>query len=426
MIRIRNIIIYALTTALCLSGCSTILEHKNVTGFLSDEKLNNVNYSVVTQSMLFSTQYAVTPDGCYEVLECSDGTGNVLYTDFDSKSKHFLSADITSEHNNESDASWLNSVFGGTSIFVAGEKLYVLKRGKNKEDSSDKYRTYFTQMNFNGSEHKKLYIPANIVIDEGSVIVFDEKNFYFIGTEYDNSKEKVIGTRKLFSLDTVTGNIDTAMAMQKNNYTTLVGAYNDKFIFQIMKKDINSNVPIVEIVQTTIENNNIVIYQKNSPNESVIMSDYEMFAFNLENTILTIKNLKTGETSNTLITISNSDTEQCIVTLVGDFYNRHLLFNVEDLKNKTNDKYAFQVDGKTLQKLTLYNNEMFVGIYAETEKEFLVITEEYQVTYPALSPDQVTYFDENRYVYRLALIDKEDYFNNIPNYQFINDMVEYR
>ncbi|MEG3030610.1 MAG: hypothetical protein RR827_09480, partial [Oscillospiraceae bacterium] len=119
-------------------------------------------------------------------------------------------------------------------------------------------------------------------------------------------------------------------------------------------------------------------------------------------------------------------TEQCIVTLVGDFYNRHLLFNVEDLKNKTNDKYAFQVDGKTLQKLTLYNNEMFVGIYAETEKEFLVITEEYQVTYPALSPDQVTYFDENRYVYRLALTDKEDYFNNIPNYQFINDMVEYR
>lgn len=411
-----------------LLGCQRTNSPNNSPEDKSDELFgqNVASYTVVTARMLFATQYATTEDGCYETLECSNGTGNVLYTDYDTGRKQFLSSNLSSKFNDESDTSWLESVFGGTSTFIAGEKLYVLKRGKNKEgDSTDKYRTYFVRMNLNGSDHKKFYIPANVVIDEGSVIIFDGEKFYFMAVEYDNSQEKVIATRKILSLEITKGKIDNILEMKKDIYDTLIGGYDNKFILQRIQSESNKETPIIRIVEASVDNVETVVYQKEDPQEAVIVFKEELFAFNSKNNKLTMKNLKTDKEDSIKIEIPNFAPSQSIL-LVGDFFDRHLFFNVENKETQKSEKYSLQVDTKKMQKQSLYNDDLFVGIYAETKNNFLVITGEKVVTYPALSPDKITYFDENRYVYQLALIDKEDYWSNLPSYRFIEDKVEYR
>lgn len=70
----------------------------------------------------------------------------------------YLSSQVGSLHNDETDESWLDSVLGGTSIFTDKNKIYIVKRGKPEffDEFGERGRSYLLQLNKDGSGRKEL------------------------------------------------------------------------------------------------------------------------------------------------------------------------------------------------------------------------------------------------------------------------------
>ena len=97
-------------------------------------------------------------NGCYEVLYRPVGDGNILYTDYASKSRIYLSSRITGEHNNESDSSWLKSTVGGCYFSLTSEYLILFKLNTPAfaDSETDMQRGYIAKYDLDGSNRQIL------------------------------------------------------------------------------------------------------------------------------------------------------------------------------------------------------------------------------------------------------------------------------
>ena len=137
----------AFTLCICLlfSGCAASLSDANVKG----EKAVTENISLAdsmnltqpsdgssdaAQMKIISSANGIIASsilgnekGCYEVFDRPANGGNLLYTDYATKSHIYLSNQINSDHNNESDTSYLESTIGGCYLALSDDYLFIFK-----------------------------------------------------------------------------------------------------------------------------------------------------------------------------------------------------------------------------------------------------------------------------------------------------------
>lgn len=100
----KKIFRYTFLISLCLlfGSCSSTIGN-------IDNK-SNLNLKILSSpSGLFARNYADAPTGCYEIIKWSTGDANILFNDLQSKQRVFLSSDLGSKHDDESDPSYIKT-----------------------------------------------------------------------------------------------------------------------------------------------------------------------------------------------------------------------------------------------------------------------------------------------------------------------------
>ena len=378
-------------------------------------------------------------NGCYEVLYRPVGDGNILYTDYASKSRIYLSSRITGEHNNESDSSWLKSTVGGCYFSLTSEYLILFKLNTPAfaDSETDMQRGYIAKYDLDGSNRQILtWLAPNETIADGC-IASDSENLYYLN--YFVQEDGNSSPLSLIQLNITSGEKNEIYQLSQNARHFIVGTYQDKIVIKnilnpiTITEDLSSEdivnafkQQVHEIVLFSTDGQQQSLCQWHQGTRSEMYLDNKMFFWDKEQPGLYQYDLGSGSTvclySGAIIS-ENGDTYTNI-TLSSDAFDNHILLTAipdsTDVGKAT--RFAFDLEKNTFQTLTLSRNEYNVNILQEGFDYFLVQAGVKEYSVPDLAPDgqEIT---TNMLLPDVSLMIKSDYWNNIPNYIAINDDV---
>lgn len=182
----------------------------------SDAKRPNIQ--LITNVYGFSNM-AVTNTGSYEILPSQKSGSNIIYTDFDSKTRTFLCSRPECLHTDESCSAWIAS--SSCQIFTDGSShIFIVQSGAY--DSPD---TTIWEAELNGSNRTQLFqFHANQQIV--NAIAADENSLYITVLEADPVTYQL--KKLMYQIDMQTGEAKELFSMKENDW--LFGAYEDNLI----------------------------------------------------------------------------------------------------------------------------------------------------------------------------------------------------
>ncbi len=399
-------------------------EKNTMLGQINSNTSTNKLFNITSPLGLYSSKYAITDDGFYEILEHSTREGNILYTDVNLNKRMYLSADLGVNPDSPDTTSYIDNISEGACIGITDENIYIFKRGSAQQNTTDENkRTIIEQRNLTGGEIKKVYLDPNIIMTEGGVVVSDGENIYFTVMEYSFDKEgkAIDGIAKIISLNSKTLEVKIIHQFDKRCYVEIRGTSEDNIV--INRKYYNEQNKIVsDIIKFNHYTKNITLVKELSGFCTVKIYNNILYIFNNTDYTLEIIDLLNGKSKvyNDLF-----DKKYEKISLVADIYDNHLFFSMSS--NDENEKWSLNLNSLELKKIDMYNDDNFIGIYGEIGEWFLVITGQKTVTYMDTAPDKTTKFEAERFIDDIKLIKKADYWNNNPNFiEIQSDEIIYR
>lgn len=424
--------IYLLALIMLLfSSCAKNIENpKN-----HDEKLGGSNhglYMVSKDSGLLNNLYAGTENGCYELFSGLGFHSNVIYTDYQSRSKIFLSSDAASDHMSDSSTSYISDTYSMVRPVATKNKLLVFDTGSGSiavNQYGEKALSKIISMDFNGENKNKFYtFAANEWMHDTSGVACDKKdNLYFIESYLD--EEGYSEKKNIVTVNINTGEKTELLTLDNTDRYSIIGAYGDELVLKkatvpdrskpFYQQLDSQKFEIILLNVDTLKTEKITEFGKEE--KSILCHDNMLYTLNAGNGNINALNLFTGE-EEVVYTIKDSTVNGVKYdgfSLRHDFYDGHIL--LEGIKSDGyKDFLAVDVNEKTVTKLELYFDDNFCGIFAENSEYFYVQTGEF--TYKIEIPDPAgnTYTGDMRMM-KMSLIKKADYWNNIPNFIEITD-----
>lgn len=376
--------------------------------------------------------------GCYEIFYRPAGDGNILYTDYASQNRIYLSSQVTGTHTDSTDTSWLPSTVGGCYLTLTDENLILFKLNTPAfaDDASEEAQGYIARYDLNGSERRVLtQLAPNETIADGC-IVSDSNNLYYL--EYfvneDGSTTPAIVTK----LNIRTGEREEICELSQDERHFIVGTYKDKIILKnivnpVNAADASSAEDIINAYRQQVHE--ITLLSADGRQQSVCTwkQDERSEAFDGD-TMYYWDNEKQAlyrwdfETSAAKCLYSDAitgadGTIYTNLTLLSEPYDQHLLVTAPN-PNDPNDsvRLAYDLQTNKFSERTLTVDERDVEILAEGAELFLVRTglQEYPVT--DYAPDGQEIVTE-MLLPAVCLMEKEDYWDNLPNYIPIQENV---
>lgn len=380
-------------------------------------------------------QSATCADGHYDILNRPDLIGditeiapnNIVYTDFASRSRVFLCNTPSCSHSDESCSSFIQNTVGGTMLFLnkEGNRLYCMQMGVSEgldyfgEDGLGR----IIAMEPNGENRQEIF---RLRESESFLrrVAIDDENIYFgvliVKDATTNPKQEV---RKL-NLDTMQQEVLFALP---NHSDYLVAAFENTLVFLSRNRD--GSISFIGYSIATGEQE--ILYQNKY--------DYETTTYGvLEETVLNFKmiakdraevstvDLRTGEGKQLseipMYEVLSFSFNYCTDTHVtlritkpgGDgrlpkYY--HYFLNYKD-GTLTENKLSYTVNGE----------DFSVFILADAGEYFLV-SNGGSNTHLNITNSEGIDTSEEMWHNTYALILKDDYWNNRPNYIPIEDTV---
>ncbi len=473
----KNIIFLILCVVLGLSGCYSSSEQtvisetseRQSTAVVENPELVMVGRK--SPSYLYTTGIS-TQNGYYEyflwdpqMYENESESmyvhiANLTYTDYETGKKTFLCNVPGCQHNNEGCTSFIKYP-RGLELFTntTETEIFILALGAyDGEALSDEDLARIYKMDLNGSNRKEIYkLPANESFNTLDIIFADNENIYVtvLITQDANNEPK----KELRKINTVTGQAETIIELKNNQM--IVGVYDDIVVItdtegytnmmqnpDLSGNKLESNFEAEENAPTGIVSYGYSIstgtYEKLydwTTQSGVVAGNYHFAVSRTSEDIanLIVVDFLTGEKR----VIDNIPAYTDANIVLTDFYNNKIMwqyFSRPDLTNIQSDSkttvvedeknycYIIDIGNDSIAELTLKANEGTAnerGVYivAETGTFFLVnIGIDYNANITLSDRDGIT----NTYAYTgniRALIDKDDYYNNIPNYRIIEDLI---
>ena len=398
-----------------------------------DNKNNHHNLYMVTDDYgLMTNTYAGTENGCYELLSGLGFHSNVIYTDYQSRSKIFLSSDAASDHMSDSSISYISDTYSMVRPVATKNKLLVFDTGSGNimvKKYGEKALSKIISMDFNGENKNKFYtFAANEWMHDTSGVACDkEDNLYFIESYLD--EEGYSEKKNIVTVNINTGKKTELLTLDNTDRYFIIGAYGDELVLKkatvpdrskpFYQQLDSQKFEIILLNVDTLKTEKITEFGKEE--KSVLCHDNMLYTLNADNGTINAINLSTGE-EGAVYAIKDSTVNGVKYdgfSLRHDFYDGHIL--LEGIKSDGyKDFLAVDVNEKTVTKLELYFDDNFCGIFAENSEYFYVQTGEF--TYKIEIPDPAgnTYTGDMRMM-KMSLIKKADYWNNIPNFIEITD-----
>ncbi len=416
-----------------LSSC---IPDKNTETDVSNQIIIAGDLNGVTQGSLSQQQYAADDFGVYEIICWTSGDANILYSDKSTNIRTFLSSDLTIPSNDESNTSLIKSWTNGSSIFIAGDYLYILGRGYSYEEyTRENEIKYIQQRKKNGEITNEFRLAANDVFDENGIFAYDGQYIYFkcITYEYEDGNtvnaqtsivrldESSFTEEKIFIFPSEISSMSIKSAY--DDYLILEGRMYDpekeEFYWAICKLNIckESYEPVHVSREYTVKR---------------YIGDQAFYLDYLESVakVYTI-DLRERKEPKLLSSFDLGRVDRCELT--GGVYDDMLYMFTYDSYQGVSHHYVFDPKDQQLTELTIYRagrdpetKDWFVGPFEECGDRFFVILGEKTVKFYDIAPDHVTRFLSERTDYDYAWIQKCDYYKNDPKFVSIKTMIEYR
>ena len=398
-----------------------------------DNKNNHHDlYMVSNDGGLLNNLYAGTENGCYELLSGLGFHSNVIYTDYQSRIKIFLSSDAASDHMSDSSTSYISDTYSMVRPVATKNKLLVFDTGSGSimvKKYGEKALSKIISMDFNGENKNKFYtFAANEWMHDTSGVACDkEDNLYFIESYLD--EEGYSEKKNIVTVNINTGEKTELLTLDNIDRYFIIGAYGDELVLKkatvpdrskpFYQQLDSQKIEIILLNVDTLKTEKITEFGKEE--KSVLCHDNMLYTLNAGNGNINALNLSTGE-EEVVYTIKDSTVNGVkydSFSLRHDFYDGHILLDGIKSDGYT-DFLAVDVNEKTVTKLELYSDDNFCGIFAENSEYFYVQTGEF--TYKIEIPDPAgnTYTGDIPMM-KMSLIKKADYWNNIPNFIEITD-----
>ena len=402
----------------CLAMFGLLFNSCSVTGG-NDVNQNNMNLRTLSSpSGLYSQNYANAPTGCYEIIRWASGDANILFNDLQSKQRVFLSSDLGSNHDNESDPSYIKSSSCGLSIMKSDNYLYVLGRGIQAKSSEElEFPSFLEQRELTGGMVNSIELPANMIFNEGGAFAAGNDKLYFATTIFTYNDNDISYRYWLYTYDEKTGTLSPFYEFTTVTYAGIISAYDDVLVIKCVEKiDGKPNICIYGLNISTSE-----FYKITDEGYTMTMND-KLYV------VCDDKSVKeysiTEDTTTSLVSFGDEVTRVSLVTKPVDDNLFIYTYNENTYESKY---YVFNTTDKSLKEIDLYNDEgHFIGIYGRRGDYYFVITGKKLVSFKNIAPDHMTVFDDERVDYEYAWIKKSDYCNSIPNFEPIESKIEYR
>lgn len=405
----------------CLAMFGLLFNSCSVTGG-NDVNQNNMNLRTLSPpSGLYSRNYANAPTGCYEIIQWASGDANILFNDLQSKQRVFLSSDLGSKHDDESDPSYIKTRSRGLSMMKTENYLYILGRGSyaRSEEELD-YASFIEQRELTGGMLNRLELPSNVVFNEDGAFAAGNDKLYFATTVFTYNDNDISYRYWLYTYDEKTGILSPFYEFTTVTYAGIISAYDNILVMQCVEK-------VGDKPKRCIYGLNIFTSEFYKIRD-LTDEEYTMGLNDKLYMLCSDKSIKeysiTEDTTTNLVSFGDEVTR---VSLVAEPVDDNLFIYTYNENTYESKYYVFNTTDKSLKEIDLYNDEgYFIGIYGRRGDYYFVITGEKLVSFKNIAPDHMTVFDDERVDYEYAWIKKSDYCNSIPNFEPIESKIEYR
>lgn len=402
-----------------------------------DENQNSIGLKLVTP-VDSSGVGAGNEIGYYDLLYRGMGA-NILYTDYATKQCVYLSSQVSSTHQDETDLIWIPSVDGGIEPFLSGDKLYMRVIGMPGDSDGSGTPGKIMEMNLDGSERRDLFTLQSGETFTQNAIASNGTYFFCLINRVQAGD--AIWNKSLIKIDAKTGQSETIYDFDLPVY--IVGAFDDILVLKTIEipsleelfNSETSSQTIASQVHTlytfAINTSSLQQVKKWKQIElSGACQDNTFCYLNFEDLSVYRLDISTGDTQKVCDGFPACDPEH--TNLLG-FFDSHLQFEVMDLSNIQPDgsgveryQYAVDLDKGEIMAQTLFIQESedtmpsVYHIMAETEDYFLV---HYATTTKVVESivSDGTIGTEQISLAKNALIKKSDYWSNINNIIPISD-----
>ena len=441
---------FILCAAVCgllcaLAGCKPVSSTSANTPPAGSTATSGTAYSAYKTVYTGEGTYGDTEAGAYRLAYRADGSSNITYIDYATCSEIYLCNRPNCTHDNESCTSWLPMDGISKDVFAAGDHLVILYHGSasDVDEFGPASMPHIDIANLDGSERKTL-ITLDAACEMNLPILSDGNSLVFLTTVVQQGDNSVSSTNQLVRIPFDGGKMQvlydfSANALQGNGLIDspwfLLGADEKGFLVKNIAVSVRGEPGQTGIVS---ESQLHIIYRLNAQNGSMVMEEllnypggaYDEYLYdntlyqltlNETNVSLFRLDLTTGKKGLVAdqLPIGSNDTVHFV-----DAYDGKLLLDsyLESSDGLTITPVRVMVDPNTHEvkpcTLTYQEGEQErpVWIFAESKDAYLVVFQcEFYTEAVKGKLGDVRNVQRVRDVY--GLIDKQDYWNSVPNYK---------
>ena len=339
----------------CLAMFGLLFNSCSVTGGY-DVKQNNMNLRTLS-SGLTSRNYANAPTGCYEVIRWTSGDANILFNDLQSKQRVFLSSDLGSKHDNESDPSYIKSSSCGLSIMKSDKYLYILGCGRQAKSSEElEFPSFLEQRELTGGMVNSIELPANMIFNEGGAFAAGNDKLYFATTIFTYNDNDISYRYWLYTYDEKTGTLSPFYEFTTVTYAGIISAYDNILVMQCVEKV--GGKPKRCIYGLNIFTSEFYKIRDLTDEEYTMGLNDKLYM------LCSDKSIKecsiTEDTTTNLVSFGDEVTR---VSLVAEPVDDNLFIYTYNENTYESKYYVFNTTDKSLKEIDLYSDEgNFIGI----------------------------------------------------------------
>lgn len=375
---------------------------------------------------LFATGYASTGNGCYEIQTNTDFSVNILYTDYQSRQRVYLSADPNSKHNDESDTSWIKNGYGACVPLTDGEFLYVLQFGlqfnptEQPVPAQDRLPKIY-KMELNGANRQVLFtLPQGTAFDLGSGLLAGKDGLYFLILETDGETTQ----EWLVRADKSTGELQKLQELPLPGVYSLAGGYDDHLLFYAIlhpgagpdaseEELVNKQRPTILRYSLTDRQLETIMDWPPLEKRGTVVGE-EVLYWDSATLSVHAFHVPTGQTRTVRQGLPLDGFE--FNNFFGDCYDGHVFFRMTDTKTREVHRYGLNLETGAVQELPLNEKGETVGVFGASEDgQLLVSLGDKVVPIPDYAPNGVPIIIESL-VADLVLVKAEDYWAGQPVY----------
>ncbi|MEG1944284.1 MAG: hypothetical protein RR058_02555 [Oscillospiraceae bacterium] len=435
------VVLLALTFVSCGNSEVTGIPNKQQPNHPESVIVSDIDMELVTRGGIYQMQ-AVADGGCYEIYGHIDGHGKLFFYDFDTRVISYVSNQLIPT-DDETNPGWISDLMGGITPVVADDSLYLFKLGALPvpAESHPGYEKHIIKMDFDGTNRKTISLSSWQEFNTGA-IAFDGNYLYFVVNEYDSNtgflKQYYLCRANFDSMQ-----LEIVCELGAEDRYSLVDVYEDGLVFQRFSvvgtttDEYNMEVPMLksEIVLYSIVENKFkdtdIIWSNNSIS-CVFGSNSKIYFVEPKTPKLYAYDLATGTRSLLCEDLNVDSLAIDSIYITGGIFDNHVPFCISTIiegkdgevsrdihyfydieTGKVNTVSFAEIDG--LEMTAMY-------IVGESENEFFLHLGGRYVRTTKTSQNGDSYtFDE--LIYDYAMIDKEDYWNSVPNFAFFEDHV---